>query len=58
MNGTVIDIPGISSIVIPIEMEDSTDKAYIISISDGNKQVELYISYGKITELNTKTKTK
>ena len=50
MNGT--DIDGITINVIPIEMQDSTDKAYLLEIKDNKKVVSLYISYGQITEIN------
>lgn len=50
MNGTVIDISGLSVKVIPIDLEDSTDKAHLLIISDGNKEITLTISYGRITD--------
>lgn len=53
MNGTLIDIAGITVNVQPIDMEDSTDKAYVVTFKDNrDKQVELIISYGQITEVN------
>jgi len=56
MNGTIIDIAGISCNVYPIDLEDSTDKAYLVSFIDNRgKQVELIISYGQITEVNEKS---
>lgn len=51
MNGTVIDIPGIHASVIPIEMQDSTDMAHIISIRDGKIEVLIEINYGKIISI-------
>lgn len=55
MNGTVIDIAGISCNVYPIDLEDSTDKAYLVTFKDNRgKVVELVISYGQITEVNEK----
>lgn len=50
MNGTVIDIAGITVNVLPIDLEDSTDKAYLLTITDGHKQITLSISYGRITD--------
>lgn len=55
MNGTVIDIQGVTVNVQSIDLEDSTDKANIISFVDNRgKIVELIISYGQITEVNEK----
>lgn len=34
MNGTVVDIPGITVDVVPIDLMDSTDMAYLITIKD------------------------
>ena len=51
MNGTVIDINGISCSVNPIELQDSTDKANIITISDGDREVKIEIIFGKITQI-------
>lgn len=49
MNGTIIDIPGISVSVNPISLEDSTDKAHVITIKDEyGKQVQITIAFGKI----------
>lgn len=50
MNGTIIDISGITVSVTPIDLEDSTDKAHLLRITDGNKTITLTISYGRITE--------
>lgn len=50
LNGTVIDIDGISVQVIPIEMQDSTDNAHLLIIKDGFKTITLTISYGRITD--------
>lgn len=54
MNGTVIDIPGITVSVTPHESQYSTDMAYTIEIRDkrGNKAT-VYICYGKITDVNS-----
>lgn len=54
MNGTVIDINGISVQVIPITMEDSTDMAYLISIKDNKKELLISVSYGQITNIDEK----
>lgn len=48
MNGTVIDIPGITVSVTPIELQDSTDAAHLLTITDGNKSIQITIAYGKI----------
>jgi hypothetical protein len=50
LNGTVIDIDGISVQVIPIEMQDSTDNAHLLTITDGFKTITITISYGRITD--------
>lgn len=54
MNGTVIDIDGISVQVIPISMEYSTDMAYLISIKDNKKELLISVSYGQITNIDEK----
>lgn len=46
----IIDIPGIKVDVIPVELQDSTDKAHLLVISDGVKEITLTISYGRITD--------
>lgn len=51
MNGTVIDIQNIFVNVIPIYLENSTDKAYILEITDKEKKITIEISYGKIKEI-------
>lgn len=51
MNGTVIDIPGISVSVVPIELENSTDKSHIVTIKDNVRGITLHISYGQITQI-------
>jgi len=48
MNGTVIDIQGITIQSIPIVLEDSTDKSHLITLTDGVKQIQIEIIYGKI----------
>lgn len=53
MNGTIIDIPGIIVHVNPIELEDSTDVAHVLTISDEDRTITLNISYGKITEIRS-----
>lgn len=53
MNGTIIDIPGITVHVNPIELEDSTDVAHVLTISDEGRIITLNISYGKITEIRS-----
>ena len=53
MNGTIIDIPGISVSVNPISLEDSSDKAYVINIKDSyGRIVTLEVIYGKITNIS------
>lgn len=51
MNGTVIDVLGISCSVNKIEMQDSTDKATVITLSDGEREVKIEILYGKINQI-------
>lgn len=52
MNGTVIDIPGISVSVTPIDLQDSTDISYIIEIKDQQDHgVKLEVCYGRITAI-------
>jgi hypothetical protein len=54
MNGTIIDIQGISVSVNPYELQDSTDKAHTITIKDNNnKVVTIEVSYGTITEIRS-----
>ena len=50
MSEKVIDIAGITIDVQTIDLEDSTDKACILTIKDEFKQVILTISYGRITD--------
>lgn len=52
MNGTVIDIPGISVSIVQHELQDSTDKQYQVTMKDqhGN-EVTVTIGFGKITEV-------
>ena len=52
MNSTIIDIPGVYISVNPIYLEDSTDKAHVISIKDEHgKEVKIEITFGKITNV-------
>ena len=52
MNGTIIDISGITVNVNTIDLEDSTDKASVLTIRDeAGEQITLNISYVKITEV-------
>lgn len=51
MNGTIVDIAGISVQVIPIDLQDSTDQAHIITIKDNEREIKLEIIYGKITQI-------
>lgn len=53
MNGTVIDIQGITVDITPIEIEDSSDKAYVIDFKDGQNTVTITILYGKIKEVRS-----
>jgi hypothetical protein len=53
MNGTVIDIEGISVNIKHIYMQDSTDKAYILTLSDGKNEVNISIIYGKIESVRS-----
>ena len=55
MNGTIIDIPGITVSVHPISLEDSSDKAHIIIIKDEhNKEIKIEIIFDKIHKLEWK----
>lgn len=55
MNGTVIDMPGITVNVNPITCEHSTDLAYIVELKDQHDhKVTVSICYGKITSIETK----
>jgi hypothetical protein len=51
LNGTVIDISGIKVDVVPIELQDSTDKSYIINIADESVGVTIIVTFGKITSI-------
>lgn len=53
MNGTIIDIEGIIAQVNTIELEDSSDKAHVIYISDGTKETTITILYGKISAIRS-----
>lgn len=53
MNGTVIDIQGIAVDITPIEIEDSTDKAYVIEFKDGENTITITILYGKLKEIRS-----
>lgn len=53
MNGTVIDIEGISVDVNHISLEDSTDKAYMITIKDEHgRQIKIDIAFGEIINIS------
>lgn len=54
MNGTVIDIPGVSCLVVPHYMEHSTDVSYTIQFVDqrGN-MVKVQVNFGRITEVTS-----
>ena len=54
MNGTVIDIAGITINVNSVCLECSSDKANILIISDGSKIVTIDIAFGKIINVNEK----
>lgn len=50
MNGTVVDISGITVSTLTIDCEDTTDKAHIITIKDEyGSEISVTITYGKIT---------
>ena len=53
MNNSVINIPGIHANTQPIDMQDSTDMAYLLTIKDeyGN-EVSIYIINDKIDGKN------
>lgn len=51
MNGTVVDIPGITVSVVPHELPHSTDVAYTIEFMDGvGNRVKITTCFGRITE--------
>lgn len=50
LKGTLINIEGIEVQVIPVDLQDSTDKAYLLIITDSIKTITLTISYGRITD--------
>lgn len=51
MNATLIDIPGLTINQQAVGLEDSTDKAYTLNISDGNNKIQIEICFGKITNI-------
>lgn len=51
MNGTVIDIPGITVNVLPIDLQDSSDQSHILSIGDGKRMITIQVVYGNITQI-------
>lgn len=57
MNGTIIDIHGISVDVIPIDLEYSTDKSHLIVIKDNKKELLIHVSYGQITHIDEKIRS-
>lgn len=57
MNGTIIDIQNINVSVTPIELQDSTDKAYVVVFKDSNdNEIIINISYGIIQEVRSSIK--
>ena len=51
MNGTIVDIEGITINVMTIYGEHTTDKSYVLTIKDNQgKEIILSISYGTITD--------
>ena len=53
MNGTIIDIPGINVNVNPISLEDSSDKAYVITFKDEHgHNLKIETAFGKITNVS------
>lgn len=53
MNGTVIDIPGILIFIDKIHAVGTTDKAHILTITDGERKVTLEVFYGKIQSVRS-----
>ena len=50
MNNTVIDIQGIKVLDSVINLQDSTDKAHVLTIKDEHgSEVKVEITFGKIT---------
>lgn len=59
MNGTIIDIPGVTVDVIKINLEHSTDTSYLLSIRDSNGNlVNIKIINGKIDGTHSYSKHK
>ena len=56
MNGTIIDIPGIHVNISTYDMEDSSDKAQVITIKDEKQKIDIEICFGKITGIKINEK--
>ena len=55
MNNTVINIEGIKVLHSIINLEDSMDKAHILTIKDEHgSEVKIEITFGKITDTTWK----
>ena len=51
MNGTLIDLPGITVFVQTIDLQDSTDQSHLIEIKDQHgTKLKVNVCFGRITE--------
>ncbi len=51
MNATQIEIQGINISVLPIDLQDSTDMAHILTINDTKQTLTITIINGEIKEV-------
>jgi hypothetical protein len=57
MNGTIIDVQGLSVNVSTVSLEHSTDKATTIELKDSEGlTLTVTVAFGKITSVNQKIK--
>ena len=56
MNGTLIDVPGINVNISTYGLQDSTDKASVITIKDENHQIIIEVCFGKISRIKVNEK--
>lgn len=55
MNGTVIELPGVTINQQAFELEYSSDKAYVVTFKDSqDKEVKITVCFGRITDVNVK----
>ena len=53
MNATQIEIQGININVLPIDLQDSTDMAHNLTISDNKQSLTIIIINGEIKEIRS-----